>query len=101
MFSIAIHVNTGREVYRILVRERGAEGMGGGHSNRSCTCTRDRGQNFGQVAKVENLSSQRVKAKFSWSKSVQRSTSGGCGLISFEVGQGSRPTLRCGQEVKA
>ena len=29
MFSIAIHVNTGREIYRILVRERGAEGMGG------------------------------------------------------------------------
>ena len=44
-----------------------------------------------QVAKVENLSSQRVKANFSWSKwskLVQRSTSGGCGLVSFEVGQG-------------
>ena len=24
-----------------------------------------------------------------------------CGLISCEVGQGSRPTFRCGQEVKA
>ena len=32
-----------------------------------------------------------------WSKLVQRSTLGGCGLISFEVGQGSRPTFRCGQ----
>ena len=40
-----------------------------------------------------------VKANFSWSKLVQRSTSGGCGLMSFEVGQGSRPTFRCGQEV--
>ena len=76
----------------------------GGHSHRPCTSTRDRGQDVGQVAKVENLSSQRVKANFSWSKwskLVQRSTSGGCGLISFEVGQGSRPTFRCGQEVKA
>ena len=80
------------------------EYQGGGHSHRPCTSTRDRGQDVGQVAKVENLSSQRVKANFSWSKwskLVQRSTSGGCGLISFEVGQGSRPTFRCGQEVKA
>ena len=77
---------------------------GGGHSHRSCTSTRDQGQNVGQVVKAENLSSQRVKVNFSrprWSKLVQRSTSGGCGLISFEVGQGSRPTFRCGQEVKA
>ena len=69
----------------------------GGHSHRPCTSTRDRGQDVGQVAKVENLSSQRVKANFSWSKwskLVQRLTSGGCGLISFEVGQGSRPTFR-------
>ena len=76
----------------------------GGHSHRPCTSTRDRGQDVDQVAKVENLSSQSVKANFSWSKwskLVQRSTSGGCGLISFEVGQGSRPTFRCGQEVKA
>ena len=68
-----------------------SRGGGGGHSNRSCICTRDQCQNFGQVAKVENSSSQRVKAKFSWSKwskLVQRSTQGGCGLISFEVGQG-------------
>ena len=41
------------------------------------------------------------KIRTSRSKLVQRSTSGGCGLISFEVGQGSRPTFRCGQEVKA
>ena len=73
----------------------------GGHSHRPCTSTRDWGQNVGQVVKAENLSSQRVKANFSWSKLVQRSTSGGCGLISFEVGQGSRPTFRCSQEVKA
>ena len=84
-----------------LLLTNGSSYLKGGHSNRSCTCTRDRGQNFGQIAKVENLSSQRVKANFSWSKLVQRSTSGGCGLISFEVGQGSRPTFRCGQEVKA
>ena len=32
-------------------------------------------------------------------KLVQRSTSGGCGLISFEVGQGQ--LFRCGQEVRA
>ena len=79
-------------------------GTRGGHSHRPCTSTRNRGQDVGQVAKVENLSSQRVKANFSWSKwskLVQRSTSGGCGFISFEVGQGSRPTFRCGQEVKA
>ena len=75
-----------------------AMGSRGGHSHRLCTSTRDRGQDVGQVAKVENLSSQRVKANFSWSKLVQRSTSGGCGLISFEVGQGSRPTFRCGQD---
>ena len=50
-------------------------GTRGGHSHRPCTFTRDRGQDVGQVAKVENLSSQRVKANFSWSKWVQRSTS--------------------------
>ena len=80
------------------------KGGGGGHSHRPCTSTRDWGQNVGQVAKVENLSSQRVQANFSWSKwskLVQRSTLDGCGLISFEVGQGSRPTFRCGQEIKA
>ena len=70
---------------------RACSARGGGHSHRPCTSTRDRGQDVGQVAKVENLSSQRVKANnFSWSKwskLVQRSTSGGCGLISFEVGQ--------------
>ena len=55
----------------------------GGYSNRPCTCTRDCGKKFGKATKVENLSSRRVKAAGqNWSK---RSTSGGCGLISFEV----------------
>ena len=45
----------------------------GGHSNRSCTCTRDRGQNFGQVAKVENLNSQRVKVNSAGQNGQNRS----------------------------
>ena len=68
--------------------------QGGGHSSRSCTCTRNRGQNFGQnfgqVAKVENLSSQRVKANFQLVKMIKigpKVDFSGCGLISFE-GQG-------------
>ena len=59
----------------------------GGHSNRSCTCTRDRGQNFGQVATVQNLSSQRVKADFSWSKNGQNWSKGRLqvGVASFPL----------------
>ena len=37
----------------------------GGHSHRPCTSTRDRDQNFGQVAKVENLSTG-PKVDFRW-----------------------------------
>ena len=79
----------------------GGTDQGGRHSNRSCTCTRDCSQNFGQVAKVENLSSQRVKANFQLVKIGPKVDFRWVWPHSFEVGQGSRPTFRCGQEVKA
>ena len=46
----------------------------GGHSNRLCTNTRDRGQELGQAVKAENLEGQAVKGTSQIRKSQGSST---------------------------
>ena len=46
----------------------------GGHSNRLCTNTRDRGQELGQAVKAENLEGQAVKSYSQIRKSQGSST---------------------------
>ena len=46
----------------------------GGHSNRLCTNTRDRGQELGQAVKAENLDGQAVKGTSQIRKSQGSST---------------------------
>ena len=49
-------------------------GTRGGHSNRLCTNTRDRGQELGQAVKAENLEGQAVKGTSQIRKSQGSST---------------------------
>ena len=57
-----------------LALERDHFSTRGGHSNRLCTNTRDRGQELGQAVKAENLEGQAVKGTSQIRKSQGSST---------------------------